>query len=233
MTAPTATTTQAALETVAAAAAADLATALGRLDVGDLSGTLTPFAALVAAIVDRYGKAASALSVQQYLAARRIFGITSRFTAMPAKPVPLQQVGSVVSWATQPLWAQNSAVEAAERNLEAGVKKLVLDQGRHTIIDNVHRDPKAHGWARVTETRPCSFCALLATRGAVYRSDRTASFKSHDHCACHAEPTFGPYEPPARVREWQQLYRDSTRGNAVQVRRQWRQAFNATYGTTK
>lgn len=44
-------------------------------------------------------------------------------------------------------------------------------------------------WRRVPEAGACDFCLMLATRGAVYASDRTAgaSKRYHRHCSCHAE----------------------------------------------
>lgn len=44
------------------------------------------------------------------------------------------------------------------------------------------------GWARVLsgETN-CAFCAMLASRGAVYKSEKTAGFEPHPKCDCHAE----------------------------------------------
>lgn len=44
-------------------------------------------------------------------------------------------------------------------------------------------------WRRVPEAGACDFCLMLATRGAVYKSDRTAgaSKRYHRHCSCHAE----------------------------------------------
>lgn len=223
-----ATSAQLAQEGLGVVVASDLARAFTTLDVSHLRASLPDFAALVAGIVHRYGLASAAIAARQY-ADQRAAAVGSRFTVIPASPAEVQAVGRMVSWATQPLWATSPALEAAQRNLVAGAEKLVLDAGRRTIIDNVKRDPKAHGWARLTEAKPCAFCALLATRGAVYK-ESTADFRSHDHCRCHAEPTFGPYEPPAQVREWQQLYQNATTaGNSAKTRREWRSAFDAAY----
>lgn len=207
---------------------ADLEVAWSQLDVGDLAKSLPVFTAQVAALTTRYGKASATLSALQYRDARRAAGFASPFTVKPAPPAGLRQVGQSMDWATQPLWSTDPDLKSVKTLVDGAAEKLVLDAGRHTIVTNVQRDPKAHGWARLTEAAPCSFCALLAIRGAVYRSDRSADFKAHDHCRCHAEPLFAPYEPSAQIRQWQQLYRDSTTGgNAARTRRQWRQAFEA------
>jgi hypothetical protein len=61
-------------------------------------------------------------------------------------------------------------------------------------------DRKAKGWARIPEPGACSSALMLATRGAVYRSEKGGDFKSHDNCRCHVEPVFTAYEPSAQVR---------------------------------
>jgi hypothetical protein len=56
-------------------------------------------------------------------------------------------------------------------------------------------DPAAVGWYRLTDAKPCPFCALLASRGIVYkqrgiRPASTAPASSHNDCGCSAEPAF-------------------------------------------
>lgn len=66
----------------------------------------------------------------------------------------------------------------------------VLNGGRETILDTVKADPKALGWARVASGRACAFCAMLASRGAVYKADDTADFEAHDGCSCSSEAVY-------------------------------------------
>ncbi len=218
---------QAAQTGLVMAMGADLETAWTQLDLTDLSTALPKLTRQVAALTTKYGLASGTLAVYQYRQARAAAGLTNPFTVTPAKTAPLQQVGQSLDWATQPLWSDQPNLVTAKTNVNGVAEKLVLGVGRQTIVDNVHRDSKAHGWARITEPAPCAFCALLAIRGAVYRSDKAASFQAHDHCRCHAEPLFGPYEPLPQIQQWQQLYKDSTTGgNAAKTRRQWRRAFD-------
>lgn len=42
-------------------------------------------------------------------------------------------------------------------------------------------------WRRVTVGKSCDYCLVLATRGAVYRSEATASASGHSHCDCRME----------------------------------------------
>jgi hypothetical protein len=158
----------------------------------------------------------------------------------------LEAVSEAVDWALAPLWSSavpiaefpgapeetkrvaSTAIADAKARLAAASEKLVLDTGRDTIVGNVQRDPVAKGWARLTEPDPCYFCAMLAARGAVYRSRKTAGFEAHDNCRCHVEPWFqGAYEPAAKVREWQRLYDTATAGATTSHDR--RLAFRQAY----
>ncbi|MEX2375022.1 MAG: hypothetical protein WD942_05470 [Dehalococcoidia bacterium] len=92
------------------------------------------------------------------------------------------------------------------------VPRHVLDGGRETLLRSVHADRRALGWARATSGDPCSFCAMLASRGPVYR-ERTGDFQSHDHCACGLEPVYRrDQEWPQRSREYQRAWREATAG---------------------
>jgi len=68
--------------------------------------------------------------------------------------------------------------------------RLVLDGGRRTLVESIRADPRAEGWQRVTSGSPCAFCAMVASRGPAYASERAARFEAHDHCGCSAEPYY-------------------------------------------
>jgi hypothetical protein len=191
--------------------AGDVAKAWASLDIADLGGSLPNFRLLVAAIVRRYGLAAGTLAVRFYQDRRRAAGVTSAFTPRPAPLPPLQQVAATVDWVTRSLWSATPDTTSAQTALDVSTSRLVLDVGRQTVTDNAARDRHARGWARVTEPGACAFCLMLATRGVVYK-EQTADFRSHNNCECHAEPVFGVYEPAARIREAQAVYKSSTAG---------------------
>lgn len=73
--------------------------------------------------------------------------------------------------------------------ISGSVTRHVLDGGRETLLASVRADQRARGWTRVTSAEPCDFCAMLASRGAVYTATGGA-FQSHDHCGCGLEPSF-------------------------------------------
>lgn len=89
----------------------------------------------------------------------------------------------------------------------------VLTGGRQSLLTLLQDDPQALGWIRVTDGDPCAFCALLAGRGPVYKTEQSASFQAHDSCACTAEPVYSRDAPWAgRAAEFRRLYRQATRG---------------------
>jgi hypothetical protein len=125
--------------------------------------------------------------------------------------------------------------KATERGLVAtlgAVKRLALQGSRDTIVSSINADPEALGVSRVTDGQPCYFCAMLAGRGAVYKSEETASFNPHDGCGCQPEAVFRRkgYLPPGRGKEFSDLYREIPGGLSPADSRR---AFRGLYETGK
>jgi hypothetical protein len=221
-----------------------------QLNPQDIRGTLPRLAAMVMALIHRYGGASSAHAAAYYRAARADAGIPGRVAIRPAPLPPAEQVTKSLEWATSGLYrtATPEAEQAALTKVEGLTQSLALNMGRSTVIDTVKADREAKGWARVPEPGACSFCLLLATRGAVDKSKESAApnkrsarhktrsdgaftgageFKVHDHCRCHVEPTFSDhYEPTAQVRQAQDLYAATPYGdNAKAARNNFRVAL--------
>lgn len=202
------------------------------LDLHRLKATLPEFTQSIAAIVRHYAPASSVLAIRHYTEQRLEAGVGGTFRPIPGDPVPLAQIAANVSRATKPLWGPSPDVEAATTSLEGAVGRLILDAGRNTTIDNVASDRMATGWAREARPDACWFCAMLATRGAVYSSAAAAGRvkasspldagglgipdakgfvnRYHDHCHCSVVPVFNAYEKQAHVRDWTALWNSST-----------------------
>ncbi len=102
------------------------------------------------------------------------------------------------------------AKQVALTRTSGAMSTQVLNGGRETLLQSVQDDKSALGWARVTDSDPCSFCALLAGRGPVYKSETTADFQAHGECACNAEPVYNrSAEWPGRAREFGDLYNEA------------------------
>lgn len=106
--------------------------------------------------------------------------------------------------------------------------RIALDGGRLTTIETTNNDPDAVGWYRLTDGDPCPFCALLAGRGLVYRSEGSASFLTHNDCGCSAEPAFTrDHVLPAISTQAADVYRSLPSGNSKAKLTAFRAAWSA------
>ena len=90
---------------------------------------------------------------------------------------------------------REAAHQEAGARQAAAAERLVLDGGRGALWTYANQDQRVLGYARVSATgTPCGWCAMLISRGAVYRSKASATYsdgdKYHDNCHCFAEPIF-------------------------------------------
>ena len=94
------------------------------------------------------------------------------------------------------------ALRVAETQVATVAARLTGDGGRAVIEDEVRQGRNgAIGYCRVPDADPCPFCAMLASRGPVYRSDAftysnsifagDGRFKVHNGCDCTLEPVYG------------------------------------------
>lgn len=115
--------------------------------------------------------------------------------------------------------ARNATFGSGGRNVQAG--------GR----DAIQQTKQAMGWMRVSDGDPCSFCALLISRGAEYRTAETAgeSFKFHDRCGCTVLPIFSRTDfMSADAQRFRDLYNKSIEdedGNVIHTGADARNAF--------
>ncbi|MER7733682.1 hypothetical protein ABTX80_22580 [Streptomyces erythrochromogenes] len=189
-----------------------------------LEQTVPEWIEAVRALVEQYGAASSSLSADYYEAERIAAAVTGRFTVPLAGPPPDEQVENSLRWATKDVYPRDPEdpattdaqrqpmdvrLEQAEKKAEAVAQRLVTDQGRGTVQEAVRQDRQATAWARSAALGACSFCKLLASRGAVYKQD-TAKFRSHDGCHCGVVPVFKGqrFELSDHASEWARIYRE-------------------------
>jgi hypothetical protein len=83
--------------------------------------------------------------------------------------------------------------EAGKRQA-ASSARIVMNGARSVINAAGTRDRAVIGWVRLSRTgTPCGWCAMLISRGPVYKSEKTALGdvdKYHDNCNCYAEPVY-------------------------------------------
>ncbi len=165
------------------------------------------------ALIDTYGLASSALAADWYDDVRDEIRAAGAFSAVPAK---LEKTGAdeLARWGVGPLFSESPDVDAARSKIEGGLQRRIANASRETVAFSAVQDPGADGWQRVGRGE-CAFCAMLISRGAVYR-ESTAAFASHDHCNCQAVPAFRG--APRPVKPYTPTNRDITDADRARVR---------------
>jgi hypothetical protein len=104
----------------------------------------------------------------------------------------------------------------------AAAERIALNGGRSTVWNHMQGDRRVLGYIRLSRTgTPCGWCAMLISRGPVYRSQKSAEFadgdKYHDNCHCYAEPVFSREQYASSSayelnRRYEELWPKVTRG---------------------
>lgn len=119
----------------------------------------------------------------------------------------------------------SEAFDKSGAGAAAAAVRHVQNGGRSALIEGVQRDRKAIGWVRLTRAKPCYFCALLASRGGVYKGDSfedsdsmfdgPGQVKVHDSCQCSLKPVYRrDDELLDRSKEFLAIYTSSTKGKS-------------------
>lgn len=110
--------------------------------------------------------------------------------------------------------------------MAAASMRHVVDGARQQVEADVRADKVALGFLRVTKSaQPCYFCAILASRGPVYKDesfkasdalfDGEGTAKAHDNCACVLEPVFSrSTQWPAQSRKAAEVWGNVSKGRA-------------------
>jgi len=137
-------------------------------------------------LTEQYGAVAATLAADWYEELRAASGAVGRFSAVTAASVPAGAVEAKVRFLASHLWTPEPA--AMLGGLLTAADKYVKQPGRDTVAYNAKREGVR--WARVpTGAKTCSFCLVLASRDAVYLTEKAASRKAngdryHGDCDC-------------------------------------------------
>lgn len=181
------------------ATVAELVSLWPLLNPANVDDTFPGYHAAVRTLVNARRADSSALSAAYLRALRAAEGVPG--TVAPAladrvKPdaleTSLRVLGPVtIKRATGAGLTLEQASASALSQTAGAVVRHVANASRETIIGTVANDSAAGGWSRVTDGKACAFCAMLASRGPVYRSKSTADFEVHDRCGCEPVPFYG------------------------------------------
>jgi len=151
---------------------------------------LPAFKAAVAVEVRSHAQASAALAQRQYRRQRTAAGETSTYRTTLATLPSVEDIGAMVEEAlagvdlspavpapktrgsVTEVAPEGTAVADAKARLAKAAEDVVFDTGARTVLGNIERDRQARGYARIPEAGACSFCLMLAIRGAVFKADR-------------------------------------------------------------
>ncbi|MGW6745971.1 VG15 protein [Streptomyces sp. NPDC055025] len=118
--------------------------------------------------------------------------------------------------------AREEAHRQAGAQQAAAASRVAMNGGRSTVWNHMRRDRRALGYVRLSRTgTPCGWCAMLISRGPVYKSRESATFadgdRYHDNCHCYAAPVFSMQqyqgsELTALSREYEAQWPQVTKG---------------------
>lgn len=218
-----------------------------------LQATVPTWIDAVAVLVARYSEVAATLAADFYDGEREAAGVAGTFTVPLADPPPDGQTSNSLRWATKDLWPRDEGeatvaqlepfetrLDAAMSKADGAVDRLVLNAGRETVTGAVRRDGGAIAYARAAALGCCSFCALMSSRGAVYKDRGTVGedvndrfvgndsvIKYHNYCRCQPIPVFRgqSFELSPKAREWDRIYREFAQGHSGEQLQRFRIAL--------
>lgn len=84
--------------------------------------------------------------------------------------------------------SDDQALAYSRTRVSMAARNIVMGAGRDMTMQTARHNHER--FRRVTDGKPCAFCAMLASRGPVYVSMDTADFRAHGACGCTAEIAF-------------------------------------------
>lgn len=174
-----------------------------------------------------YTLAASTLAADWYEDVRESAAIVTAYTATTLEPPETDALQGAIGYALVPLFSETVETGTATERLANLASGLVTAADRQTVESNAARDRSRPRFARHASANACAFCAMLATRGAEYRSEESAlrvtlsrprnkrkiGEKYHDDCHCTVVPVWDSagYEEAPYVSDWRDAYDTATK----------------------
>lgn len=201
---------------VAGVVARQVRAAAARADVDDIDAWWDREAASLERAVTRGHDATAALGSRYLRRHAAVEGIQLepvRAAANPQQIATSLHVTGPVAYKTHVRDSGNdlASLRTMTTRLTGAAQRLTLAGDRSTLMATITSSTRIAGYRRVTAGNACAFCAMLASRGAVY-SKRTADFAAHDHCRCTPEPLYEVEDDPPAVLALREQWNQATAG---------------------
>lgn len=180
---------------------------LKELDWNDVSACRDAVVDVVNAVLDNYGLAAGQAAADFFDVSREIAVGEKLGATVTADRDPAATEGAIRAFVDK---VNGGDYDAFERLVLSRIDYEIKRAAGTTMMENAARDPLKPRFARVPSGgETCKFCLMLAGRGFVYHSKKTAGEFGHyhDNCDCRIVASWDKdgvegYDPMSYHREW-------------------------------
>lgn len=189
------------------------------------------------ALVREYGELASVAAYEWYEAVRVASGVVSSHRMQLSMGVEAGRVQAGVRFAAGHLFGDDPLSMVGL--LGGMLQRYIMYSARDTVQRNVAGDSAKPRFARVpTGAKTCAFCEMIASRGFVYHSRRSAGAMSrfHNDCDCQIVPEFDAdghhidgYDPDAMYDRYEAARVSAGSGDPKAIAAEMRRLFPDQY----
>ena len=126
-------------------------------------------------VFNPYAAASSAVSASFYEEVRDLAGVGGDFVADTLDSVDTGRWNALVGAGTSPRIMEQGASNLMFQFLAGGLTSILTTMAADTIVGNAQNDPVTARFQRVPKAGCCGFCGMLASRGADYDSEESAT----------------------------------------------------------
>lgn len=192
---------------ISADAKAKVLRVLKELDWNDVPACRDAVVDVVNAVIDNYGLAAGQAAADFFDVSREMAVGEKLGATATADRDPAATEGAIRAFVDK---VNGGDYDAFERLVLSRVDYEIKRAAGTTMMENAARDPLSPRFARVPSGgETCKFCLMLAGRGFVYHSKKTAGEFGHyhDNCDCRIVASWDKdgvegYDPTAYHNEW-------------------------------
>lgn len=171
----------------------DLSKAWAAMDLANPQQARDDLLQVVDALGSRADTDARILAMEWYEDIREKVGGLPRYTARVGGSPNHDQMIATTRWAAGGLWGDSP--DQVKQLMEQAIDRWQWAATNDTIMFNATNDKSCRRWARVPSgAKTCAFCTMLASRGWVYATARSAGddagHQFHTGCDCLVVPNF-------------------------------------------
>lgn len=180
-------------DTLATQTRRDLSRAWAAMDLSNPRQARDDLLQVVDALGSRGDSDARVLAMEWYEDVREKVGGLPRYTARAGGHPNHDRMIATARWAAGGLWGDNP--DQVKKLMEQAMDRWQWAAANDAIVFNAVNDKSCRRWARVPSgAKTCAFCTMLASRGWVYATYRSAGGEAahqfHEGCDCLVVPNF-------------------------------------------